>query len=334
MKMTRTFANLFRLPVISVVVVFLLTLAACTATQPSAPAALKIGILSGGAQFDNVLTSIKATMNDLGFTEGKNVTYTYDSTASAPDRLASMAQTLVDSKVDLIFALGTPAAQAAQKATAGTAIPVVFGPLSDPVQIGLVKSLTNPGGNITGVSTGLDVHGKRLEYLTLLKPDTKRVYLPYDPADVTGAIIVKSLQAVAQKLGVTLVLREVHSAAEMTSALNTIPDDVDAVFIVPSTLVAAQLNDLVKASTDHKIPVCANVESQINQGVLLTYSFSDDPLGKQIARIGAKVLNGTKPADIPVETSEFFLAVNLKTARAINLTVPDSILLDAHVIIR
>ncbi len=313
---------------------FLLTACAPAASNQPIVSNVKIGVLNGGKQFDAVLASFKATLTDAGYVEGKNVTYVYDSAATSPDKLAASGQTLVTAKVDLIVSLGTPASQAAQKATVGTTIPVVFGPLSDPVASGLVKSVQNPGGNITGVATGLQVHTQRLEFLTKLSANIKRVFLPYDPADAAGASIVKSVQDAAPKLGVEIIPLQIHTDDDVTAAIANFPTDVDAIFVVPSTIIAARLTDLVKAGVDHKLPTSSNVESQVNQGVVLTYSFSDEALGKQMGRIADKILKGAKPADVPVETSEFFLAVNLKTAQAINLTIPDDMLAQAHTIVR
>src|SRR5262249_45690639 len=157
--------------------------------------------------------------------------YVYDGPTKSNDQLAPYAQKLIDAKIDLMAGFGTPAVQAAQKATAGTNIPVVFVPVADPVQSGIVKSLQNPGGNITGIATGVDVHAQRLEWLTKIAPNVKRVYVPYDPTDSAGALIIKTVQAAAPKLGVELMTQQLSTPDQVSAAIANPPDNIDAIFI-------------------------------------------------------------------------------------------------------
>src|SRR5258708_17111406 len=260
-----------RFPLFSLLIM-LLVLAACGTAQPDQPKSYKFGLLSGGTQFDNVIVGFKAGLTNLGYTEGKNISYVYDGPTKSNDQLNPYAQKLLAAKVDLIAGFGTPAVQAAQKATDGSDIPVVFVPVADPVQSGIVKSLKNPGGNITGIATGVEVHAQRLEWLLKVAPNVKRVYAPYDPTDAAGALIIKTVLAAAPKLGVEIVAQELKTADEVSAAIANIPENVDAVFILPSSIIGTRLTDFVKSSNARKIPLAANVESQVNLGSLLTYS--------------------------------------------------------------
>lgn len=317
-------------------IIVLITLAACGIAQPDQSKAnnFKIGLLSGGTQFDNIIVGFKAGMTDLGYVEGKNVTYVYDGPSKSIDQLDPFAQKLLAAKVDLIVGFGTTAVQAAKKSTSGSTTPVVFVPVADPVQAGIVQSLKNPGGNITGIATGVEVHAQRLEWLLKIAPNIKRVYVPYDPNDPAGVLIIKAIQDAAPKLGIEIVPQTLSTPDEVAAAITNIPENVDAIFIVPSSIIGTRLSDFVKASIARKLPLASNVESQVNLGSLLTYSFGDAEVAKQLAAMVDKILKGAKPADLPIETSEFFLAINLKTAHAIDLNVPDEILRQAHIIVR
>ncbi len=315
-----------------------LLLSACGAgsaptTQPTA-ANIKIGLISGGTQFDTVVASFKASMGDLGYVEGKNLTYLYDGPTGDPTKLGPGAQKLVAAQVNLIASFGTPATDAAKRATASVAIPVIFSPVADPVGSKFVVSLQKPGGNMTGVATGVTVHAQRLEMLLKIVPTIKHVFAPYDPSDSSAVIIVKALQDAAQKLNVDLMVQQVHNPDEVTTMISNIPDNADAVFVVPSSIIGTRFADFIKAAIARKLPLSSNVMSQVNQGSLMTYSFGDVELGKQMSAMADQVLKGVKPADLPVQTSEFFLAINLKTAQAINLTISGDFLRQAKTIVR
>lgn len=329
-------SHLYRRLVAIASILVQLLLAACGTSQADQTKAssFKIGMISTGAQFVPIIAGFKAGMADLGYVDGKNVTYIYDGPTTSRDQLDPAAQKLLAAKIDLITTFGTSAAQAAQKATVGTTIPVVFVPVVDPVAEGIVQSLKNPGGNLTGVATGVQVHAQRLEWLLKISPNVKRVYIPYDPSDPATVPVMKAIQDAASKLGVELVTQQVHTADDVTAALGTIPGDVDAIFIVPGNIVGPRVKDFIQASLQRKLPLSSNLKSQIDLGSLLTYSFGDAEVGKQLAGMADRILKGTKPADLPVQSAEFFLAVNVKTAQAINLTIPDEVLRQATTIVR
>jgi putative ABC transport system substrate-binding protein len=309
---------------------------ACGTSQPdqATSKSFKIGVVSGGSNLDLVLTGFKAGMAEQGYAEGKNVTYVYDGAVAGADKLEAAGQKLVAAKVDLIVSLGTPATQATQKATAGMTIPVVFVPVADPVKAGIVQSMTNPGGNITGVVSGVEVQVLRLGWLLKVSPNIKRVYVPYDAVDDASKLALNAVKESASKLNVELVTREIRSADDITAALAEIPGKADAILILPGSAVGVKLDEFVKLSLEHKLPLSSPILGQVNSGVLMSYSFSQEAAGKQAARLTDRILKGAKIANLPVENAEFFLAINLKTAQAIGVDVPSDILRQASTIIR
>jgi len=306
-----------------------LSLSACAPAQPKT---FVIGIVNPAAILSPVIDGFKAGLTGLEFVEGKNVTYVYDGVIES-SKINASTQALIDKKVDLILALSTPAAQAAQTLTAGTNIPVLFVPVTDPVAAKLVPSLVKPGANLTGIATG-GGENQRFEWLTRVVPTVKKIYLPYNPSDQSPVNALKGFQEVATKLGVELVLQTAKTADEVKAAIANIPDGVDAIFIGPDSLVGSLSADWIKAAIAHKLPLSGSSASHVKAGMLMSYSYDTTAVGKQAAGLAAQILKGAKPADLPVETSEFFLSINMQTAKAIGITVSDDILRQAGTVIR
>lgn len=299
----------------------------------------KVGIVYASISLEQLVTGLKAGMTEQGYVEGKTVTYIYEKPTSAssnsPEQLSAQVQKLVQAQVDLIVTVGTPATQAAKDATAGTTLPIVFVPIADPVKAGFVQSFQQPGANITGVASPPERQGKRVEYLVQIVPNVKRIYVPYDAVDTSAALYLKITSDAAAKLGIELVTQPIKSADEATAAINTIPDNVQAIYLLPSgPLMSNRSQDLIKVSIQKKLPLSVSNPAQATQGALFAYNFQNETAGKQTARLVAKILTGTKPADLPVETADSFLTINLKTAQAIDLTIGDDILRQAATIIR
>jgi putative ABC transport system substrate-binding protein len=243
-------------------------------------------------------------------------------------------QALLAADVNLILAISTPATQAAYLATLDTDIPVVFGPVTDPIDAGVVTELSQPGGNVTGVALGTLSEGQRLQWLLRLVPDAERIYVPYNADDASANASVTAALAAATNAGVELVLHEVGTADEITVAINEIPDDVQAIFLAQDSLVAARIDDFAAAAIAHQLPLCTPTDGQVERGALVSYSFRLEVLGKQMARLGDQILSGTVPADLPVETAEFFLTINMQTAAAIHLDISKEVLRAADKLIR
>ncbi|MBN1934864.1 MAG: ABC transporter substrate-binding protein, partial [Anaerolineae bacterium] len=204
----------------------------------------------------------------------------------------------------------------------------------NPVGAGIVASAERPGGNMTGVESSLG-EGVKLEWLTKIVPHVKRVYVPYNPDDTSGKLALAQLEQVAPKLGVELVVVETRSADQVTEAIANIPADVDALFMVTDSLNAGRRSDWAKAALARKLPLAVPPGGEpTEEGALFTFGFSPAAVGGQAARLADQILKGAAPADLPIETPELFLSINLKTAQTIGLEISDDILRQAATVIR
>ncbi|HCM27210.1 MAG TPA: hypothetical protein DIC34_11815 [Treponema sp.] len=296
--------------------------------------AYTVGVINVVPDLDQALEGFKEGMTELGYVEGKNIRYVYDGATTDMGKLPAVAQKLVAEKVDLILTMTTPATKAAQQATAGLELPVVFAVVTDPVGAGIVESLKHPGGNITGVVFGSQEE-RRFEWLIRIAPKIKQVYIPFNPKDQSPVLSLKAVRPMAEKLGIKLISIEVGDSAALDDAISNIPSEADAIFNLPDSFVSARLPDLVAAANARKLPVSgANVTVVKNNDVLTSFGFDQHLAGKQAARLADQIFKGAKPADLPAEMVEFFLAINLKAAEAIGLSIPDTILRQANIIVR
>ncbi len=290
-----------------------------------------IGIVAETAIHTPAIEGFKAGMADLGYIEGKNVTYIYNGvTGPKTEAIEAELKNLLAQKVDLLFVLGLPAVQAKQ-AVAGTDMPVVFGSISGPVERGVVESIRHPGGNVTGVQVGTEIP-KALEWLVRITPNAKKVYLPYNPDDEISGMLLAMLNEVAAQLKIELVPGKVHSVEEAVTAIESLPADIQAIFRMPSPTLDPKNSELSQAAIKRGLPMASG--HPLDEAVLLTLASNMSGTGQQAARLADQIFKGTKPADLPVETAEFYLTINLKTAQAIGLDLPDELLRQADKVIR
>jgi putative ABC transport system substrate-binding protein len=310
-----------------------LLLTACGGT-PS-PKTSTIGVVNYVPALEPVLAGFKARMAELGYVEGKNITYIYHGVLDPdPQVIEREVKRLLGQKVDLFLTLGTRPALVATKALAGTAIPVVFAPVINPVGEGIVENLSRPGGNATGVQDG-DTLPKALEWLHKIAPQATKVYVLYHPRDNVAHAAIKPLRDIAPSLGVELVLDEVFNPGEAIAAIETLPKDA-AIFVVPTPSLEP-LSALIEVAVQHGIAVGASNHSYLSSmqaGAVVTYAGSFPAMGQQAARLADQIVKGAKPADLPVETAERFLHINLQTATAIGLDIPDEFLRQADMVMR
>ena len=293
-----------------------------------------IGIVNTVPVLDDTITGFKQGMAELGYIEGQNITYRYGGPTVHMDQLDTVAQRLVEKDVDLILAVTTIATKAVKKATAGSDLPVVFVPVTDPVGAGIVDSLRQPGGNITGVTFGSQ-EGRRLEWFVQIAPQIKKLYVPYNPGDQSSVLSLQTVRGIAAKIGVELMTREILTQEELKAAIENIPAQADAVFLLPDSMISARLSDLTKAAIERKLPVSgANVDVVKTGNVLTSFGCDLILMGRQAARLTDQIFRGISPADLPVETAEYCLAINLKVANAIGLHIPDDVLRMANIIVR
>jgi putative tryptophan/tyrosine transport system substrate-binding protein len=318
------------IPLVIGLMLISLLLTACGSPVPAKT--YTIGVVNYVPVLEPVFVGFKARMTELGYVEGQNVTYIYHGVlAPDPQVIEREVKSLMDQKVDVFLTLGTPTTLAAKKATEGKNIPVIFAPVVTPVKEGVVESLSRPGGNMTGIQNG-DTIPKALEWLHKIVPPATPVYVIYHPNDKVSLTAIKRLPEIAFSLGVKLIFYEVQSHEEATATMATLPKDA-AIFLVPTPSLEPN-SALIEVAVQHGIAVGTSNLSHLKAGALVTYAGSFFAMGQQAARLGDQILKGTKPADLPVETAEYFLHINLRTATAIGLAIPDEFLRQADMVIR
>lgn len=311
-------------------VVFSSLLMTCQKTQP--PKTFTIGVINNVSIHNPAIDGFKTGMAELGNVEDENVIYIYNGIVeSDPATIDAEIENLLTQDIDLLFTLGIPATLAAKQAVAGTGVPVVFGAVVNPVGNGIVESIFHPGGNLTGTQVGTEIP-KALEWLVTITPEARKVYVPYNPEDKVTVANLTGLDKVPSQLGIELVLGEVYSVEEAVAAIESLPEDINAIFRIPSPTLDPRNNELSQAAIKHGFPMGAGLP--LDEAVLITFATDLFEIGTQTARLAHQILQGAKPADLPVETAEVFLTINLKTAKAIGLDIPGEILLRADTIIR
>jgi putative ABC transport system substrate-binding protein len=318
------------LAAISIIMIF--SLNACTEDGESSRLYV-IGLVTNNRNGLRNIQGFQDKMTELGYRAGNNVNYMFDGAPVRGSDLDAVLNKMVKAKVDLIFTAGTPTGVAAHRIAAGTTIPVIFGVIADPIAAGVISDETSPGGNITGVKLPAN-QARRLQFLLEMAPDIKRILIPYNPTDAASSSAVAQVNSVAPSYGVEIVERMAHNDQQVFELLDDLPGRLDAIFLVPGTTVNIHLQAVLAIARGRKLPVSGPSLIQVEEGALTAYGFSHYEAGMQAARIADQVLRGTDPGDLPVETAESFLSVNLKAAEEIDLQIPYSILQQARIILR
>ena len=290
----------------------------------------RIGYLTGGLSTDrpHLIEAFRQGLRELGWVEGQNIIIEYRYAEGRFDRLPDLAAELVRLKVDIIVALATPASAAAKNAT-GT-IPIVGISLGDPVGTGLIASLARPGGNVTGVSysVGVETIGKGLELFKEIVPNVRRVAILSNPGNPLYAPAVRDVKVAARSLGVQLQLLEARGPTEFDGAFAAMAKErVGGLLVVADTMFNLHRARLVELAAKSRLPAAYGTRDAVEAGGLMSYGPSLPDLFRRGATYVDKVLKGAKPADLPVEQpTKFELVINLKTAKALGLTIPPSLL--------
>ncbi len=277
-------------------------------------------------------------LRELGWIEGQNLVIDYRFAEGRLDRLPDLAAELVRLKVDIIVAaVGTPAAAAAKNAT--KTIPIVMMAVGDPVGTGLIASLARPGGNVTGLSysVGLEIVGKQLELLKETVPKVRRVAILSNPANPAHTLWIREVNVAARSLGVQLQLLEARGPHDFDGAFAAMAKErVGALLVLADaaifTLHRTRLADLAARS---RLPAAYGTREIVEAGGLMSYGPSLRDFYRHIATFVDKILKGAKPGDLPVEQpTTFEFVINLKTAKALGLTIPPSLLQRADELIQ
>jgi putative ABC transport system substrate-binding protein len=293
-----------------------------------------IGMITNVQIHVQTMEGFKAGMTALGYVEGRDVEYIYHGVVPGNDEEAIDAEIeriLVAGDVDLFLTVANEVSRRVKIAMEGTDMPILIAGSSRPVEEGLLDSLGRPGGNVTGVRVA-DNFAKTLEWLKMMIPGTKKVMVPYSPDDPVSMYSLVGLDAVAAKLGMELVHSHVNSVGGALDAIERLSKDVDAIYRIPSPPLDLRNNELSRAAIARGLPLVACLP--LDEEVLMTFTADLFSAGKQTARLADLIRRGAKPSDLPVETCDAALTVNLKTAEKLGLHIPDDILLSAKTIIR
>src|SRR6516164_4216741 len=273
------------------------------------------------------IDTFRQALDDLGYIEGKNVRFEYRYAKGHNERLPELANELVGLNVDVILTWGTDAVLAAKQAT--TTIPIVMGVIGDALESGIVTNLARPGGNITGCSLRVaELEAKRLQLLKEVVPGLSRVAILLNPTSHYMPLALRSAREGAQTMHVSLAVYEVHDTTTLDSAFVTLTKDRPNAFLVPAdTFLASQRSRIAQFAIENKLPSVYSFREYIEAGGLIAYTPTYDDLLRRAASYVDKILKGAKPGELPIEQpSTFQLFINLKTARALGLTVPRTLL--------
>jgi len=296
----------------------------------------RIGVIGERSSGDPFLAAFRQALRELGYTEGQSIVIEYRYAQGAHDRVPKLAAELVRAGVDVLVVGGTVSAQSAKAVT--TTVPIVFALAGDPVGSGLVESLARPGGNATGLSNFLsEMSAKQLELLKVAAPQVSRVAVLYNPGNpVHAGPALDEAREAARTLAVELLAVDVRQPSELARAFSALTAwRAGALLILSDPVFGNELARLSKLAAQNRLPAMYSRREFAEVGGLLTYgpSFTDN--FRRAASYVDKILKGAKPGDLPVERpTKFELVVNLKTAKALGLTLPPSLVLRADEVIR
>ncbi len=319
-----------RIPLFLLFITILITVVLVNfACKPEMKKAYVVGTINPHAEARESGKGFIRKMEELGYVEGENISYIkHESKEKTEEALKEM----VANNVDLIFTYTTPATKKAKKVTTNTNIPVIF-ILYDSVEAGLIKNLSQPSGNLTGIQLRGST-AKSLEWLLTISPDIKNIFVPVVYDTKAANMTIDDLQKAATKFNVKLTISESTTAEELHASLSSKPEGIDAVFLPHSVLIEANLETFIEKAITWKVPLASSGHEHFRLGALVCYGPEDTVAGEQAARLADKLLKGNHVRKVPVEKSEFFLGINLRTARDIGLEVPDNVLKQADFIIR
>jgi putative ABC transport system substrate-binding protein len=295
-----------------------------------------IGVLSTGSPSVSgpVMDAFRQGLREAGYVEGQNLAIEYRWAEGHYDRLPALAADLAGRKVDLIMASSPPSALAAKSAT--STIPIVFRGGADPVGIGLVASLARPGGNLTGAITiGNELIAKRLELLSQLVPRARVIALLMNPNDANAERVIRDAKEVARTKGLQLHVLKATSESDIDTAFASLVQlHPGALVVAADPFLSSRREQLVALASRHSVPSIYAWREFADSGGLISYGANLTSVYRLVGQYAGKVLKGAKPADLPVQQpTTFELIINLKTAKALGLTVPQSMLTRADEVI-
>jgi putative tryptophan/tyrosine transport system substrate-binding protein len=304
----------------------------CVSAQPIQGKVPRVGFFHWGSADDERALAFRQGLRELGYIEGRNIVVDIRATKAGYEGVPDLLAELIRNMADVLVVFTTPATRAARQAT--TTIPIVT-ISADPVANGLAASLARPGGNITGVSlVGPEADGKALELLKETVPKLKRIAFAWDPANSSITVRLRAAEAAARKLGLRIEPVEVRVPSELENGLQlALGKRADALF-VPTAMASAYRERIVNFAARNRWPVMYADSESADAGGLMAYGANVAELFRRAAIYTDKILKGAKPADLPIEQpTKFELVINMKTAKALGVTIPQSVLIRAERVI-
>jgi putative ABC transport system substrate-binding protein len=319
--------------------VVLLLLAMSLATEAQVGQVPRIGVLLPGSpepEYERRLDAFRQGLRELGYIDTQNILLEYRWAHARYDHMADLVAELMSLKVDVLVVDGIRAGLAAKSAT--STLPIVLAVAADPVGTGLVESLARPGGNITGMSLmGPELSAKRLELLKDMVPTAARVAVLLNPDNPQAQLHWRDLEVAAPRLHVQLQAVEVRRATDFERAFATVAGwRADALLVIEDpTLLPAHQTEIVDFAARHRLPTMTGLRSLVDAGGLMSYGASFPALFRRAATFVVKILRGAKPSDLPVEQpTKLDLVLNLKTAKALGITIPPHLLMLAEEVLQ
>lgn len=301
--------------------------------RPGSVRPVTIGIVQFTANNADTVEGFKEGLASLGYAEGANVRYVAPPPASSREELDARLAEVLAAKPDLLFVSSTPAALAARKATEGMGLPVVFAPVNDPVASGVVKNPQRPEANLTGVRLAPS-DGRRLQSLLSIKPTVRAVCVPFDAKDESARESLRRIQEAAASLGVDILARPIGEDRAEEALAGLVPPGADAVFLPRDGLAMSLFREFSRIAEMRGIPMSTPRLDQVEKGVLTGYGFAGREVGRQAAGMAQRLLSGEPVSGVPVEIAQDYLFINLGTARALGMDVPEQVLRQARYVFR
>jgi putative ABC transport system substrate-binding protein len=311
----------------ALIAILAITLFSCN-TQTKKEKIYHIGVtqLMTNPGIDAIREGFISEMTKLGYKDSVNIKYTFGNSQGDNTVAQSIAKKFVNDKCDMIFAITTPTAQVCAQEIKGTNIPLVFGAVTDPVSAGLVNSLENPGGNITGTSDRWPTSAQ-FDLLLQLVPSVKRIGVVYNPGETNSESNIKEVEQVCKNKNLQLIKVAVSNTSEVYAAAQSLVGKIDAFYVSADNTVITAMDAVIKISEKNKIPLLPGVSSNVEQGGFGTLGPNYFDVGVEAAKIVDRIIKGEKPADIPVSTAKNFeYFFNLKSAKATGVVIPDDLL--------
>lgn len=327
------------LSIISILIICMLLLSGCGSTitqnaeaadsSSKAGSSLNLGIVQilEHPSLDSARQGFLDVLAENGYKEGENLTVNYENAQGDMATLNSIAQSFVSDKSDLILAIATPSAQAVANTSKGTDIPVLFTAVTDPVAAGLVKSMEKPETNLTGTTDMAPVY-EQVKLIQEINPSVKSVGVIYNSGEVNSVVQVELVKEAAGKLGLNIVEAVATNTSEVDQAAKSLVGKVEAIYIPSDNVVVAALEAVIQVAEQNHILLVSTEKDSVNRGTVATIGLDYYKLGRQTGEMALQILSGkAKPQNMPVETQDQKdIIINLKAAKALGVTIPQSLI--------